>query len=127
MYASTLSNSGQAPRLHPSTVPGGDEVTSMPRIATPATTAAHIVRMVRRIVKKFHPQQVILFGSHARGDAGPDSDIDLLIVMPVKGSKLEAGLGIRRALGDYPVPFDLVLSTPEEFAWRKDVVGTIEW
>jgi predicted nucleotidyltransferase len=98
----------------------------MPRIAK-MSARAQIDRMVRRIVKKFHPEQVILFGSHARGDAGPDSDIDLLIVMPVEGSKLEAGLAIRRALGDYSVPFDLVLSTPEEFAWRKDVVGTIEW
>jgi len=33
--------------------------------------------MVKRIVKKFQPEQVILFGSHARGNAGPDSDVDL--------------------------------------------------
>ena len=41
-----------------------------------------IRRMVRRLVKQFDPDQIILFGSHARGDAGPDSDIDLLVVMP---------------------------------------------
>jgi uncharacterized protein len=41
-----------------------------------------IEQMVRRIVEQFHPERVILFGSHARGDAGPDSDVDLLVVMP---------------------------------------------
>ena len=99
----------------------------MPRIAKRMTPQGYIDRIVRRIAKKYHPDQIILFGSHARGEAGPDSDIDLLIVMPIPGSKLEAGLAIRRALGNLPIPFDLVLSTPEEFAWRKDVVGTIEW
>ena len=100
----------------------------MPRIAKRTSTVqAHIDRLVQRIVKKFHPERIILFGSHARGDADRDSDIDLLIVMPIRGSKLEAGLAVRRALGVFPIPLDLVLSTPEEFAWRKEVVGTIEW
>ena len=48
-----------------------------------------IRRMVRRIVDQFDPEQVILFGSHARGKAGPDRDGDLLVVMDVKGSKRE--------------------------------------
>jgi predicted nucleotidyltransferase len=43
--------------------------------------------MVRRIVQRFDPEKVILFGSHARGTAGPDSDVDLLVVMTVRGSK----------------------------------------
>jgi len=47
--------------------------------------------MVQRIVRRFRPERVILFGSHARGEAGPDSDVDLLIVMPVEGSR-----GLRR-------------------------------
>ena len=57
-----------------------------------------IRRMVDRIVRRFAPDKIILFGSYARGDAGPDSDVDLLIV-----------------------------TTPEEFEWRKDTIGTIEW
>ena len=46
-----------------------------------------IEEMVRRIVERFHPEKIILFGSHARGTAGPDSDVDLLVVMPVQGSR----------------------------------------
>jgi len=46
-----------------------------------------IDEMVRRIVSQFHPDKIILFGSHARGEAGPDSDVDLLVVMTVEGPK----------------------------------------
>jgi predicted nucleotidyltransferase len=99
----------------------------MPRTATSTAAQAQIDRMVKRIVKKFHPQRVILFGSHARGDAGPDSDVDLLVVMDFKGTAPDKGLEIRQALHDLLVPIDVIVTRPEDFAWRKDVVGTIEW
>jgi uncharacterized protein len=83
--------------------------------------------MVRRIVRTFHPDRVILFGSHARGEAGPDSDVDLLVVMPVNGLKREKQLQIRKALHGIRVPVDIVVTTPEEFGWRQEVVGTIEY
>ena len=82
--------------------------------------------MVRRIVSRFDPERIILFGSHARGDAGPDSDVDLLVVMPFFGSKLEKQLEIRLALRSIHIPKDIVVTTPEEFQWRKEIPGTIE-
>jgi predicted nucleotidyltransferase len=88
---------------------------------------APIDRMVQRIVKKFHPQQVILFGSHARGEAGPDSDVDLLVVMDFEGSAFDKGVEIRTALHGILFPKDIIVTRPGDFAWRKDVVGTIEW
>ena len=87
---------------------------------------AEIRRMTNRIVRRFHPHQIILFGSHARGDAGPDSDVDLLVVMPVEGSRREKAIEIGVALHDIRVPKDIVVTTPEEFAWRKEMIGTIE-
>ncbi len=90
-------------------------------------TTLMIRRMVRRIVDQFDPEQVILFGSHARGDAGPDSDVDLLVVMPVKRSKREKVVELRTALHEFHVSKDVLVSRPEEFAWRKEIVGTIEW
>ena len=86
-----------------------------------------IKRMVERIVKRFHPEKIILFGSQARGDAGPDSDVDLLVVMEVQGSVVEKRLQIRGTLHDIPVPVDVAVTTPEDFALRKDLVGTLEW
>jgi predicted nucleotidyltransferase len=86
-----------------------------------------INRVVRRIAKRFQPEKIILFGSHARGQATPDSDVDLLVVMDFKGSKLKQMVELRGALGDSTVPVDILVTTPTDFAWRKDIVGTIEW
>jgi len=83
--------------------------------------------MVRRIVAEFDPDKIILFGSHARGQAGPDSDVALLVVMPVKGSKRAKQLEIRTVVRDVHVPKDIIVSRTEEFQWRKDIVGTIEY
>jgi predicted nucleotidyltransferase len=83
--------------------------------------------MVKRIVREFKPELIILFGSHARGDAGPDSDVDLLVVLPLAGSKREKQLEIRKALRGIPTPIDIVVSAPEEFEWRREIVGTIEY
>lgn len=86
-----------------------------------------IDEMVRRIVERFDPERIILFGSHARGSASPDSDVDLLVVMPVAGSKRAKQIEVRLALHDIAFPKDVIVTTPEEFAWRKEVPGTIEW
>jgi uncharacterized protein len=85
-----------------------------------------IKEMVSRIVEKFQPHKIILFGSHARGNAGPDSDVDLLVIMPLSGSKREKMIEMGAALHDIPLAKDIIVSTPEEFEWRKEVVGTIE-
>jgi predicted nucleotidyltransferase len=88
---------------------------------------ALIDRMVKRIVKQFHPEKVILFGSQARGDAGPDSDVDLLVVMDFEGSVVDTRLAIREALHGFRVLLDVVVTSPADFAWRKEIVGTVEW
>jgi predicted nucleotidyltransferase len=90
------------------------------------TVQDYIDALVKRILKKLDPETIILFGSHARGDAGPDSDLDLLVVMSVEGPLSEKGLEIALALPRGPIPVDVIVTTPENFAWRKDVVGTIE-
>lgn len=86
-----------------------------------------IQRITTRIVKRFHPEKVILFGSQARGDVTADSDLDLLVVMDFEGSKLDKMIELREVLNGITVPTDILITTPDDFAWRKDVVGTIEW
>lgn len=86
---------------------------------------AAIEEMVARIVERFHPEKVILFGSHARGGAGPDSDVDLLVVMPVEGSRRRQAVAIDAALLDRTLPLDLVVVTPDELERDKDRIGTI--
>ena len=43
---------------------------------------ARLKEVVRRLVESYHPRRVYLFGSRARGENGPDSDCDLMLVMP---------------------------------------------
>jgi len=52
----------------------------------PPSVELVIQRLVRRLARLFDPDRIILFGSHARGDARPDSDIDLLVVMHLMSS-----------------------------------------
>ena len=85
-----------------------------------------IRRMVRKIVRRFRPQRVILFGSYARGDADADSDVDLLVVMDVQGSTRRKAVEIGVALRDVDVAKDVIVVRPGEYAWRKKMIGTIE-
>ena len=41
-----------------------------------------LVEVVRRLRELYHPERIYLFGSAARGESGPDSDYDLMVVVP---------------------------------------------
>ncbi len=84
-----------------------------------------IETMIDRIIRDFHPLRLVLFGSHARGDAHPESDVDLLVVLPHVTNKRQVTVEIRRVLTDLPVCKDIVVTTPEELARRGDLVGTV--
>lgn len=84
-----------------------------------------IATMVERLVQRFHPVQVILFGSHARGTATDDSDIDLLVVMPTLGDRRSTTVAMRRAVSDLPVCKDIIVTTGEEIFRRGDLVGGV--
>lgn len=84
-----------------------------------------IKTMANRIVEEFHPLQIILFGSHARGEATSHSDIDLLVVFPDLSNPREMTIAIRGILADLPVAKDIVVTTPTEIAEYGDLVGRI--
>lgn len=76
-----------------------------------------IDQVVEQIVEKFKPQKIILFGSYARGNPRPESDVDLLVVMdtPLKASK--QSLEIRRHL-NVMFGMDLIVHTPKHLKER---------
>ncbi len=82
-----------------------------------------IDEVVRQIAGKFKPQKIILFGSYARGNPRPESDVDMLVVIdtPLKESKLS--LEIRRHLG-VMFGLDLIVYTPQHL---KDRVEMGDW
>jgi predicted nucleotidyltransferase len=72
--------------------------------------------MAEQVVDEFHPEKVILFGSHAHGRATSESDVDVLVVMPTKDPVAEA-CRIRLAV-DHPFPLDLLVPTPQHLQAR---------
>ena len=80
---------------------------------------------VERIVGRFDPEKIILFGSYANGEVTPDSDLDLLIVMDLEGSRRRKANEIDLALADRMIPMDISVVTPEQFDRQKNAVGTI--
>ena len=80
--------------------------------------------VVRRLVRKFAPLKIILFGSHARGEATPDSDLDFLIVVADGADLRRAAIDIHRELTDLALPKDILVTTPAEIANRGDLIGS---
>jgi uncharacterized protein len=66
-------------------------------------------RAADQIAETFGVDRIILFGSVARGDDGPDSDIDLLVVMPVVGRRHDACVAVLNQIRDVPVPVDVTV------------------
>ena len=83
-------------------------------------------RMVRAIVEAVDPEQVILFGSRARGDAREESDVDLVVVESepfgkTRSRRLEA-VRLWRALSGFLVPKDILVYSRDEVAlWRDSL------
>ena len=95
-------------------------------MATDMRSADEIIaEMVQRIVEKFDPLQVILFGSRARGDARPDSDVDLLVVFPHVDDNRRMRVDIRHVLSDLPIAKDIIVATPDELRRSSTRLGSI--
>ncbi|MFA5863689.1 MAG: nucleotidyltransferase domain-containing protein [Phycisphaerae bacterium] len=76
-----------------------------------------IYEISQRIVTEFHPQRVILFGSYAWGKPTPDSDVDLLVIMPFKEKPVAKAVEIRLKVRA-GFPLDLLVKTPEKIKQR---------
>ena len=76
-----------------------------------------ISRLSEKVVKEFQPDRVILVGSHAYGNAGPYSDVNLLVVIPFEGRNFWKALEILNRV-DPPFPVDLLARRPDDTARR---------
>ena len=84
-----------------------------------------IASVTRTIVERFHPRRVVLFGSHARGDADQDSDLDLFIEMETSRRPPERAIEIASVFGLHPWPMDIIVYTPEEVRRLRAMHGTL--
>jgi uncharacterized protein len=91
-----------------------------------APTAERLNDDVNRLVAAAQPLKVILFGSHARGEADDRSDVDLLIIEPTVSNRYEEMIRLNRALKGMLMPVDLLVISEQEFEARSRIPGTVE-
>ncbi|MGQ9589472.1 MAG: nucleotidyltransferase domain-containing protein [Planctomycetota bacterium] len=85
-----------------------------------------LAEIVRRLVEAYRPERVYLFGSKARGDEGPDSDYDLLVVVPDDASAERADSKLAYCvLWGTPVGADVVVWQKSRFERRAHVVASL--
>lgn len=91
---------------------------SLPAITLPPEVGL----IAERLVRDLRAVAIYLFGSHARGEAGPDSDLDFLVVVARSpDSRYIRGIEARRAVSDIFVPKDIIVLTRAEWDAERGV------
>ena len=80
-----------------------------------------IQAITQLIVERFNPEQIILFDSHARGEVGEHSDVDLLVVLRNDAGRSQRGNPVRRAIAErFVLPVDVITRSPEALAAQRN-------
>jgi predicted nucleotidyltransferase len=89
-----------------------------------APDASHSLAIAkRRLVRRFRPTRIVVFGSQARGEGRPDSDLDLLVVRRDVANRHRTRVEMIRALADLPVEFDILVASESEVRQRSGLRG----
>jgi len=93
---------------------------------TPLMNDPTVQDLVRRLREAFDPCTIRLFGSRATGSHGPDSDFDVMVVIPeteeTHFERFKRGCQALRGLG---VPIDLLVYTEEEWVWTSNKINSV--
>ena len=84
-----------------------------------------INEITRRLVSRFHPDKIILFGSQARGTADEKSDLDILVICPVTGNRRKMMVEMDRSLKGLEIARDIMILSNSEFERDREIPGTI--
>jgi predicted nucleotidyltransferase len=96
------------------------------RATLPHVIAQDVIEEAARQITAAAPgARVILFGSHARGTAGPDSDVDLLVVEPAVDDRFGEIVRLQRVLAPLRLPADVVVVSEARVEEWGDVPGTM--
>lgn len=85
------------------------------------TSPAKVIdEAVRGIVEEVHPLQIVVFGSAARGDASPDSDLDLLVVVPDGSDRLQTAYRLHHRLRKLDCAKDIIVALESDVETLRD-------
>ena len=90
-----------------------------------APSQAQLGAILQRVIEAVHPLRVVLFGSAARGEMTPDSDVDLLVVMPNGTHRRKTMEYLHTQFSGLPLPVEIVVATPEDLERYGQSVGLI--
>jgi predicted nucleotidyltransferase len=95
-------------------------------VRQPTADSAELRELVRRLVMLYHPQRIYLFGSVARGDADPDSDYDVMVVVPddTPSEQRQSRLAYD-ALWGTGIAADILVWTASQFDSRSHVPSSL--
>jgi len=85
----------------------------------------YLPEITRRILNVSQPEKIILFGSFARGDFNPDSDLDLLVILEGVEAPRAESTRLRRALRGILIPVDIIVATPQQIERHRNTIGYI--
>ncbi len=86
---------------------------------------AHIQTIAETITRALHPRRLILFGSHARGEARPDSDLDLYVEMETSLRPPDRAAAVSALFGLRKWSLDVLVYTPEEARRLERIPGSL--
>jgi predicted nucleotidyltransferase len=92
--------------------------------------AEHDVEQLVAVLRELAaPRRIVLFGSHARGEARPDSDIDLMVILPDGVDRRAVGQRVRDAIADRSIslPIEPIFRTESEFERRRQQFAHLHW
>ena len=128
-YLGGILERGRVLYAWPSGAPGrqpAEVAVKLPRRPPQVLSEETLNAIVRRIVETAAPEQIVMFGSAARGEMGPDSDVDLLVVKTCTDRRAVAQTIRKHLVGVAPgLPKDIVVVTPEDVERDRDTIGYI--
>jgi predicted nucleotidyltransferase len=84
-----------------------------------------VSEIVEKIVRTFRPRRIVMFGSRARGEAAPGSDLDLMVEMDSDRPPRERMRAVDALFDRREWSMDVLVYTPEEVEQSKDTLGTL--
>ena len=92
----------------------------------PPHRVGELAGAVDRLVQTFHPDRIYVFGSQARGAPRPDSDIDLLVIVPTADEPTyRLAARAYAALAPFPLPLEILVMTRAEFDARAPAATSL--